>query len=374
MSLRHIALTSLRTAERLLRGGASSGALDTVDEFLVLFYDRALGTAVHATPVFEALRRARPNARITVASSGIALEAIRNNPFIDRIVETPDPYVHTLAAARAVRRAFRPGKTFCVFTTSGSSRGRIAMLALLAGKALRIGFTLAPELYDTSLSPACDDSQIARNLRGLQLLGIETQALEPRIFFTAADLRKARSLLNGEAQGTALLVACTSGGQPKNWPEDRLIAVAQHLIGRYGLRVLLPGTQEDVASLTQLAERIGPGAQVVAGKTTIAQLAALCAVADIAVTLDTGTLHVARTQTLPMVIIAPAWQPPEEWLPLDRPWARILIGPWFPVTPPGYAIQEVSVDAAIAAADHLLSAYPPSSDACEARVDRSLLR
>lgn len=375
MSLRHIALTSLRNAERLLRGRVSAAALPSIDEFLILFYDQALGTAIHATPIFEALRRARPNARITVASSGLALETIRNSPFIDRIIETPNPYTHTLAAARTIRRQFKPGKLFCTITPGGSGRSRISLLALLAGKAHRIGFTLTPELYDAPLSPTCTDSQIARNLRMLQLLGINAHDLEPRIFFTASDLQHARSLLTGDAKGTALLIACTSGGHPKSWPENHLIATAQHLIRTHGLRVLLPGTRSDVASLNQLAARIGSGAHVVAGKTTVSQLAALCAIADIAVTLDTGTLHVARTQTLPMVIIAPAWQPPEEWLPLGKPWASIQLGSPIPLPPPAeYVIDEVSVQAVITAADALLAASPVSAVARESRVQRSLSR
>jgi ADP-heptose:LPS heptosyltransferase len=375
MSLRHIALTSLRTAERLLRGRVSTDALSSVDEFLILFYDQALGTAIHATPIFEALRQARPNARITVASSGLALETVRNNPFIDRLIETPNPYTHTLAAARTIRHAFKPGRLFCTITPGGSGRSRIALLALLAGKSLRIGFTLTPELFDAPLSPTCTDSQIDRNLRMLQLLGISVRDVEPRIFFTAADLQHANSLLAGNAKGTALLVACTSGGHPKSWREDRLIATGQHLTRVHGLRVLFPGTKSDVAQLNQLAARIGSGAHVVAGKTTVSQLAALCAIADIAVTLDTGTLHVARTQMLPMVIIAPAWQPPEEWLPLGKPWASIQLGPAIPLPPPtDYVIDEVGVHDVIASVDSLLAAFPVSANTREARVQRSLRR
>ncbi len=212
----------------------------------------------------------------------------------------------------------------------------------------------------------------------LHLLGIEAHpahAIEPRIFFTAADLQHAKSLLTGDAKGTALLVACTSGGHPKNWPEDRLIATAQHLIRTHGLRVLLPGTGSDVASLTQLPARIGPGAHVVAGKTTVSQLAALCAIADIAVTLDTGTLHVARTQTLPMVIIAPAWQPPEEWLPLGKPWAHIQQGPAIAAPPPAdYVIHEIATADVIAGADDLLTTLPPSAAAREERIRHSLCK
>jgi len=136
----------------------------------------------------------------------------------------------------------------------------------------------------------------------------------------------------------------------------------------------LTGMPSDVAVQQALAQRIGPGAESIAGKTTVAELAAVCSLADIAITLDTGGLHVARTQQLPLVVIAPAWQNSVEWMPLGRPWARILKGPWFPAPPPpNYAIEEVSVAEVIAAADDLLALYPPSAVARNARAQRSLI-
>ncbi len=374
MSLRPIAFSSLRTVERLLRGRTSPAALDTVDEFLILSCDSALGTAVHAEPVLEALRTARPKACITAAGYGIALEVLRNNPFADRVIEIPNPYTHTLAAARKIRGEYKPERLFCIVTANGSSRSRIALLALLIGKALRIGFTQVPELYDAPLSPICKDSQIARNLRALQPLGIHIESLEPRLFFTATDLAHAQALAAGSAKGSVILVTRTSGGQLTAWPQDRFVEVARHLIRAHGLQVLLAGTVPDAPALQHLAQSIGQGARSIAGQTTVSQLAALCAVSDIAITLDTGGLHVARSQQLPLAVIAPAWQDSVEWMPVHAPWARILKGPWFPAPPPpGYAIEEVATDAVIAAADDLLHAYPPSASARDARIRHSLL-
>jgi ADP-heptose:LPS heptosyltransferase len=375
MGLRHIALSSLRAAESMLRGPVALSAAAAIDEFLILFYDPALGTAIHATPLLEALRQARPEARITVATCGIAAQVIRTNRFVDRVIETPNPYTHTLATARAIRRAYPPKKTFCIVTSNGSSRSRITMLALMLGRALRVGFTLAPELYHAPLSPdGCSDSQIARNLRALRPLGIAVETMEPRLFYTEADLAHARSLFGASQQPTAIFVTRTSGGQPTAWPMARFAEVAKHLIATHGLRILLPGTTADASALEELAAMIGPGAVSIAGKTSVSQLAVVCALADLAVTLDTGGLHVARSQRLPLVVIAPAWQNSVEWMPLGQPWARILKGPWFPAPPPPqYAIEEVSAAEVIAAADDLLEHYPPSVEMRAERVRHSLL-
>jgi len=379
MNLRNAAFSMLKMGERLLRGSVpvEGPSLDSLDEFLVLFYDQALGTAIHATPLFEALRKARPSARITVASSGIALEVIRNNPFVDRVIETPNVYKHTLAAARVLRRTYRPGKIFCIITLNGSSRSRVALLAFLAGKSVRAGGTLAPALYHLPVDTSGAVSQIGKNLLLLTALGIQQSPIEPRLFFTQDDVNYVRTLLgldNGLCKGIAMLVTRVSGGQPTTWPQDRFVAVARHLMETHGYRIVLPGTASDTYDLNMLAKRISDGAISLAGKTTVAQLAVLCALSDIAITLDTGGFHVARTQALPLVVIAPAWQQSEEWMPLGKPWARILKGPWFPAPPPShYAIEEISVGEVIAAADELVSKFPPSPQAREARIARSLV-
>jgi hypothetical protein len=62
---------------------------------------------------------------------------------------------------------------------------------------------------------------------------------------------------------------------------------------------------------------------------------------------------------LPMVIIAPAWSPAVEWLPLNNPRARILKNADLPSAPIGYIIDEVSVSEVQQNLRDLLQLYPP---------------
>jgi ADP-heptose:LPS heptosyltransferase len=216
---------------------------------------------------------------------------------------------------------------------------------------------------------------MANNLRLPELLGhAASRDLEPRVCFTIGDLNHARALLASDTeQPTAILITRTSGGQPTRWPDDRFVSVARHLIAHHGCRVILPGTSGEAAPLEMLAKEIGPDAKSLAGETSISQLGAVCALSDIAVAVDTGTTHIARAQKLPLAIIAPAWQQSVEWMPLDKPWARILKGPWFPPPPPaGYAIEEIGVDEVNAAVDELLRQFPPLASSREARAQASL--
>jgi hypothetical protein len=60
-----------------------------------------------------------------------------------------------------------------------------------------------------------------------------------------------------------------------------------------------------------------------------------------------------------MAIIAPAWSPPLEWLPLNNPRYRILKDAMMDACPPDYVIDEVSVNEVTGALTELLEQFPP---------------
>lgn len=381
--LKQLAFRSVGAAERLARrvGGDSVSLqprdLRAIRNFLLPLFDPWLGTTVHETPVLEALRAAVPDARIVAAVSGLPRQVLEHHPAPDSLVPVPDPnrdFRGAVAGLRGIVNSFR-GEPWCALFTSWNSRSRVALATMLSGSGVRAGFGVAPELLHLHLPYDPNLSQKANNLKLPGLLGYPiSTGLEPRIYFSQADLEHARTLTGAaDTRPSALLITRTSGGQPTAWPDRRFVDVARHLVARWDCRILLPGVDKDGEALTRLAAEIGPAAQSLAGATTIAQLAAICALSDIAVSVDTGAMHVARSQGLPLVIIAPAWQNSIEWMPLDKAWARILKGPWFaPPPPPSYAIEEISVELVIEKAEELLAAFPPSIAGRENRLQRSL--
>jgi ADP-heptose:LPS heptosyltransferase len=307
----------------------------------------------------------------------LAQQVFQNHPGLEMVSNTPDPNRHLGLAVRRMRevvQSFR-GEPWCALFTAWNCRSRVALAAMLAGNGVRAGFTVAPPLLHLPISFDRDLSQIANNLRIPELLGHSVpDGLEPRVYFNASDLDHALNLLGPDTERPiVILITRTSGGQPTAWPDDRFLAVAKHLIAAHGCRILFPGTAADAASLSRLTDSLGGDAQSLAGKTSIPQLAAVCAMSDLAVSVDTGGMHVARAQSLPVVVIAPGWQNSVEWMPLEKSWARILKGPWFPPPPPrNYAIEEVTVEDVIAASEDLLREFSPSPAAREQRMKRSV--
>lgn len=353
-----------RGVERILRGRRNA-ATEKPAHVLVLEYMLPLGCCVHLTPLYEALR-AGGCSSITVATRGIGASILRHHPFIDHLIETPDPLKHLCSAARTLSGELerRGIEIDCVLTGVADQRSRIALLGLLACGGWRGGFTQAPQLYSRPLSVDRGLSHIGNNLRLAGLAGCDASHREPRVFFSPADVAHAEALAReANPAGAPLLVVITqtSGGQRTGWHPERFAQVIRHAHSVLGCAIAYVGTQDDSASIDKLRIRVECIGTSLAGRTTVTELAALLAMSDYAVSLDTGTMHVARAVGVPMVVIGPSWQRPLEWLPLGLPQVRILRGPDRDDIPPDYRLDEVTAEEAISALEDLFAVYPPSA-------------
>lgn len=370
---------AVATVESALRGRAAYSQADLrhVRNFLALQYEAPLGSVVHATPLYEALKIAMPDAHVVVASSAMAASVLQHSPYVDRCVVTPSPLQHFSHALQAVRGLYRElaAGPRCIVTTIGNQRTRVALLGLLAGDASRVGYTLAPELYDVPLAFHSERGQIEGNLEILRAMGHSVPFYEPRVFFTSADVEYARERLSPVAAGGRPLVAFVtqnSGGQRNQWPADRFQQTIAALSRECGATPIFLGTRADEVAIESVRAVLPDRGISLAGKTTVPQLAAVLAQCDLVVSLDTGTFHVARAVGLPGVVIAPAWQSPLEWLPVDHPRYRVLRGPSLAAVPDTYRIEEVTVEQVCGAAMSVLTLFPAEASERSLRLQRSL--
>jgi ADP-heptose:LPS heptosyltransferase len=105
----------------------------------------------------------------------------------------------------------------------------------------------------------------------------------------------------------------------RRWPAARFVTIAMLLSGQ-GHRVVITGTAQEKDLAESIARAAGlPPADVLAGRTDLAELAAIVAGARLVVSNDTGTAHLATAYRTPSVVVfgpmAPSlWGPPP-----DRP-------------------------------------------------------
>jgi ADP-heptose:LPS heptosyltransferase len=217
---------------------------------------------------------------------------------------------------------------------------------------------------------------IGNNLRLANLVGCDVaDRIEPRVFFSESDAATAKKLLgaaNPESRPVVVMVTQNSGGQSTGWHTERFAAVIRHAALERGLAVVYVGTAAEAAAIDAIREAAGGLGASIAGKTTVSELAAVLAVSDFVVTLDTGTMHVGRAVGVPMVVLGPSWQKPLEWMPLEVENVRILRGEDRVGAPEGYRLDEVSAEGVIAALEELAAIYPATEEARARRLQAGL--
>lgn len=368
---------AVMAAERMLRGSRITVDAGKVRSVLFLEYLLPLGCCVHLTPVYEAIKRSRPEVTVSVATRGLGLAVLRHNRSIDHLIETPDPLSDLYGARQALRGELQRRKLQpdCTFTGASDQRTRIALLGILAGSGWRGGFTQAPQLYQRPLRYLRDRSLIDNNLRLADLIGAGGGHFEPRVFFSKADVAAARAMAQGSnPSGKPLLILVTqgSGGQRTGWHEDRFVEVIRHAHEVLGCAIAYVGTAADIAAVERIRQAAGGIGTSLAGKTSVTELAALLALSDLVVSLDTGTMHVGRAVGVPMVVMGPSWQKPLEWLPLEAANVRILRGEDRTEVPATYKLDEVQAPAVITSLTDLLQAYPADPARREERLQASV--
>lgn len=365
------------TMERWLR---AMPVTEPVRRVLVLEYRLPLGCCVHMTPFFEAVKRSglpgRPEVEITVATRSLGAQVLRHSPFVDHLIETPDPLVKLGAAASYLRKELRRRGIVpdCVLTGASDMRTRIALLGVLASAGWRGGYTLKPALYHRPLEYDHSRSLIANNLRVAQLIGCGAEVTRPRVFFSEVDVAVASGMLreaNPEGKPVVTMVTQNSGGQLTGWHTERWVRVIEATSAR-GCVVVYVGTAGDAVPIEAIRAAAGGRGVSLAGKTTVNQLAAVLAMSDLVVTLDTGTMHVGRAAGVPMVVLGPSWQKPLEWMPLGVENVRILRGKDREDVPVEYRLDDVGAEEVMGAMEELLRVYPASAESQEGRVAESL--
>jgi ADP-heptose:LPS heptosyltransferase len=365
------------TAERVLRR-TKAILPEQVRQVLVLEYRLPLGCVVHLTPVFEAMKQARPEIEIAVATRGLGMQVLRHSRFVDHLIETADPTTELAGAAHGLRRELgrRGLRPDCVLTGASDQRTKIALMGLLGASGWRGGFTQTPGLYQRPLEYDYGLNLIGNNLRLAGLAGCDVvKRIEPRVFFSESDAATAKTLLsaaNPEGRPAVAMVTQTSGGQNTDWHTERFVEVIRSAALERRLAVVYVGTAAEAAAIEEIRAAAGGIGASIAGKTSVSELAAVLAASDYVVTLDTGTMHVGRAVGVPMAVLGPSWQKPLEWMPLGIENVRVLRGEDRVGVPEEYRLDEISAESVVAALGELMEVYPASEEARARRLQAGL--
>jgi len=277
-----------------------------------------LGDALMATPLLRGLRQHFPSARIYVLTSKQAVAGLQGSPWVDEIFQAPTSKKDWLSLLLKMRKE-RIDTAFILHRFFAAS-----LLSLLAGIPQRLGFDWKNHGFALTgsipFSPARSQTQQIGQL--LTLIGKPAAATEMEFALSGDASHSARELLQSWGYDPARpLVGIHPGGgetagssEPaKRWLPERFGELAA-LLQKQDIQVVLlqgPGDEPFVQQALRNAQL--PPLGIAAGL-PLAVFAAMLQQCDLVVVNDTGPMHLAAAQNVPVVAILgpthPAYTPP----------------------------------------------------------------
>jgi ADP-heptose:LPS heptosyltransferase len=254
---------------------------------LVVLRALKVGDLVTALPALRALARAFPlHRRVLAAPAGLAPLAW--------LTAAVDDVSDTAELGPVDRRLHRPD-----VAVNLHGRGPQSTAALAALEPRRLVTYGAVEWRD-------GEHEVDRWCRLLREHGIDADPTDRR-------LRRPPIAAPAAARG-ATIVHPGASAPARRWPAERYAAVAR-AVARAGRRVVVTGNEAEVDLARAVARDAGlDDAAVLAGRTSLLELAAAVAVASRVCSNDTGVAHLATAFGTPSVVLfGPV--PPSEWGP-----------------------------------------------------------
>ncbi|WP_376703539.1 lipopolysaccharide heptosyltransferase II [Mesorhizobium sp. ISC25] len=317
---------------------------------------RWVGDMVMAQCLFSALRELHPDAAIDVLAPAWAAPLVKRMPEIRQQIDLP---LKSGAFEFRIRRRFGRllrGRYDMAFVLPGSWKS--ALIPFFAGIPRRVGH-LKEMRYGllTNIVPLPDrlKRRTAQAYFGLALGGAFRA---PKL---AVDQANQAALLGRFGLTAGKFVALMPGaefGPAKRWPSENYAGLAREMMAK-GFGVALFGSKNDAEVTAEIAA-LAPGAVDLAGQTRLEDAIDLIAAARLAVSNDSGLMHVAAAVGTPVVAVYGSTSP-DNTPPLaehrELVWLGLSCSPCHKkICPLGHlnCLKTLEVERVVAAAERLL--------------------
>jgi lipopolysaccharide heptosyltransferase II len=273
-----------------------------------------IGDVLFATPAIRALRASLPEAHIDCMVGPWAREIVQDNPHLDEVLTCPfpgfarrpkkhllDPYLVLWSYAPRLRN-----QRYDLALILRFDHWWGAMLALWAGVPERIGYAVpetAPFLSQ-ALPYASGRHEVEQNMSLIEAVtGVRVVDPGPLEFTPSPEAARSAEMLLAEKdprQGY-LCLHPGSGAPVKLWRPEAFAQVANDLAERYDLQVVITGSAGEQPLVNSIVDRMEREPLVIAGQTSLSELAALMARCTLVLGVDSGPLHLAVSQGVPTV-------------------------------------------------------------------------
>ena len=293
-----------------------------------------LGDVVLTTSAIALLKKAYPNAKVTMLCKGVVRQAVENNPVIDEVMVF-DYKAKQNSLGKMLDMVKEIKRHNFDLSISFDRKLRPAILCFLAGIPTRVG---ADRIFDDKPSKVTwlhtDTIKIKHDI--VNTLQAETYQEIVRGFtglnghevpvfanLTKKNHEKAEMLLSRLPKSDKVIALCVKGTFGlKTWPKEYFATVVNELNQKYNAAFFVVGAPGDRAYSDEVIKEIGLPVENFCGDTSLTDLAALISKVDLFITVDTGATHIAATTGVKMVTMYGCTSP-KRWHPFNKN-ARVM--------------------------------------------------
>jgi heptosyltransferase-2 len=266
------------------------------------------GETLFTTPFLRALRQQMPTAFIATLGRPQCKEVLLQNPHITEFLDYDERGAHrSLSGKWQVVSTLRERRFDAAFILRKSLSRSVMLCA--AGIPTRVGFANPKSGWLlTHRVPAAGAARhkASTYLPFLEAVGLSVLAGPYEYTVSDEERQVARQWLSAQRSenGRPVVVLHPGANWPhKRWAPERFAALGDRLVESQRVHVVITGGPADAALADAVKHRMRHPAVVIAGQTTLRQLAAVLEQAQLIVSNDTGILHVAAALRRPVVAL-----------------------------------------------------------------------
>lgn len=269
-----------------------------------------IGDVLLTTPTMRAIRERFPNAYISCLVVDWCKDILADNPHIDGLISYEKKGKHRSVLGKiSLLRQIRKKHFDTVFVLH-RSRTR-ALLAYLSGAKYRIGYNTKKRgcLLTAKIEPSRKKLHKLDYFLGiLEPLSLDINKLDKELVLSVntEDERFIFELLKTyNIDKKDFLVGLNPGANwsPKCWTVSGFAELADKLINKYNAKIVITGNKKDRILAKEIANKMQNEPLIMAGKTTLCQLAALIKRCNLFISADSGPMHMAAAIKTPLIAL-----------------------------------------------------------------------
>jgi heptosyltransferase I len=329
----------------------------------ILLKTAAIGDTIILSAIVNELKSSFPKSEITLICSKANNLVAQFLPGLDHIIifDVTKPF-------QSLKAVLQLGAYDILFDFASWAKLNSLISYFIAAK-FKVGFKrrgmYRHYIYDLAVEHRDGIHEIDNYRNLLTSVSIQVTGLSPAFLVTEENAKKVESIF--QKKGRNIIFHPFPGGTKKHlkeWPPECWIKTGE-VLGKQGVILYISGGKEDLEQAEQLKqqlEKVGATCVNLAGKYTLAEMAAILAKTDLLITVNTGIMHLGASVGTPIVALHGPTSP-QRWGPVSN--QAIIIKPKLKCAPcislgfeygcnTGECMMTITVDEVIQAAQTII--------------------